>query len=219
MDSMRIEKDGVQTTDRDGLGRSWVGLKTFIKHNLPLIGVGRKALLKEYQFEMPDVASGQTWPHMKLMGLHDVTWRMNRIRMRYKRYGDRKDAFKQILSMSHENSDRIIASFLETGVVLSAYAYRDGYGPATVTPHPDGYDLGEFICEVPYDTPVRVFVYRMSHVTLYEVTVEGKDPVSVYLEASKRPSFFQMVSSSHADNGPSSPGATVEMNWREKHFW
>ena len=72
--------------------------------------------------------------HMKLCGLVYLTPTFERVKL---------GGWHELLSLSHENSDRVMAMKTESGIKIRTYTYRDGHGPATeMKPNLHFEDLG-----------------------------------------------------------------------------
>lgn len=164
----------------------------------------------EYRFVFFRPTDG--FGHIKLCGLHDVrpfSWR--RVTRSFNRHVDRvgiwaavKAASRQITSMSHEQSTRIIASFEAHGVSLYVYEYRDGSGPAT-----DGWSYSSRSVFFPYGGEITVLITpSWVHFLLDDVQV---DVFPVFSGSGS--SLLTMQSGAHAKNGPSSPVASGTFTW------
>lgn len=151
--------------------------------------------------------------HVKLLGLHDVTYRTERIDCRYLRNLERgmseekakEDALDQLLSMTHENSLRTIAYFREWGVTVSSYLYVRGKGPATI-PHPFDH---AWVLSVPYGVEAEIEISE----GLYRGVEGGPAGATSRAYPVRFESWFRGFSGAHADNGPSSPVAPVDIRF------
>jgi len=213
----KIKKGYQYPYDRRNIWRrSFWAFRNLLWQNFRFLKRQRSTLKKIFIFKRPFIQYNDAWPHLKLTGLHDITFKCNRVKTRFERTSDMNDARNQRLSMSHEYSDRVIARYSEDGVVLTTYAYRDGYGPATKTPHPAEVVLSRPLCTVPYNTEIHISIVRENMMTTYSVHDRFGFEFGVSrLAQTKKPSFFQMPSGAHANNGPTSPWATSEINWEE----
>jgi hypothetical protein len=115
-----------------------------------------------------------------------------------------KASIRQIMSMSHEQSTRIIASFERDGVSLYSYEYRDGSGPAT-----DGWSFSGRRVLLPYEQEVTIQITPSQVTYLLDGVVI--DASTVFSGAGS--SLLTMQSGAHAKNGPSSPVAAGTFEW------
>lgn len=116
----------------------WAG-SVVSRHWNRLSGLYLPSKLNGWQLKI-DFGECEPGTTIKVCGLAYLTCSFNRVR---------RGGFHELLSFTHEDSDRIIATRTKTGIKLRVYSYRSGVGPATPsqTPNLKAYN-GSELCEI-----------------------------------------------------------------------
>ena len=146
----------------------------------------------------------ETWPTIELLGLHDITWRYERIR---------HGGWQQLLLMRREESRCLNAHFGEDGVELKTHIYTQGKGSATIYHMLINRSLGTF----EYGEWVRIKIW----VGNYSYFLAGSMPRNKVLDGDEVVnypnlpfrSWFRKPSGAHANNGPDSPVAPCDIQF------
>lgn len=174
-------------------GEVWAG--NFFKrhwHRVSGLAAGERFSWR-ISLDMSGVPAGTT---IKLCGVSTAS------PFRYERV--KKDGWGQLFSLTHEDSDRLIATSKPGGkIALKTYAYRNGEGPSTT-----GRGISEKICEIGNGRPFRVHIDHLDEVTKYTVQDMITDVHTAEAERNRPQGLLKHRTFAHAKGykQPNSPG-------------
>ena len=156
---------------------------------------------------------------IKLLGIHDFRpFSFMRVVWRFRDRGKRLDALGQVLSMTHEQSSRVIMRFTESHARVAAYGYRRGQGPATmknkwyIATEPKSPDLGSIF----YGEPAVILIDRRRGQDHFMCCTKNGAIDVIWHQAGWAPSLIAKPSGAHSNNGfgRDKSSATVQFDVR-----